>query len=365
MLTLTKKLSTFHLKRFKPFFVFLFLFLSIVLNANDDPPFTFKSDYEIRLNDKEAGFYYNEKIIESPEGPKLEMTFEIHDNKIGNRFGCEQTNRMIFQDMLEMEAFKDEGFENPNVSEEEFMQLYKSSFLQFADYVRPYADMQGFLASLEIWYSQNCWLRNRMEASPEWYKNLPENSLLLHENGLPAKKTITTDLYGQLKGTTTQINYNQNEVSFLIQNEQFSDISAAIKTTKTVFDPFQLNMIVSSLNYHEDFELDLLFKNIYVEYPLGESAVIGQALPTEIYPVEVKLQVTGTMFVPMDGDEIETWAVELSGFTGLYHPLLDIYDFHHRRFDKLRYFIDKASGNILQMESLTSGGRPVSIYFAE
>lgn len=340
-----------------------FMMLSASPLASNNHNLPFDPSYEIRLNDKEAGFYYQERIVSTTEGYVLEMDFELHDNKLGNRFGCEQMNRMIISDLLDSGLLGDEGFNNPEISEMEFMELYKSAFLKYADNVRPYTDLRGFAESLEIWYSRHCGMLNRLESDPEWFLNLPEEHLVLTNSGMPRRKSYDSDVLGMNLNTVKEVSYDKNIVSFRVISELYDDITAASPVSSPVYDLFQINMIVSSLSYEKGFEKDLTFIDLYVDVPFDESSDLPK---TETYQVDAKLKVSGTMFLPLGGEEIEVWAVDITGLTtSLYHPLLHFYDHYHRRFETLRYYIDKDSGNILMAETLTSSGRPVSVFHVE
>lgn len=349
----------YHIPEVTSFVLLFFLMGSTSLPASNNQGIPFDPSYEIRLNDREGGFYYHERIVSTTEGYVLEMGFELHDNKLGNRFGCEQMNRMIFSDLLDSGVFGDEGFNNPEVSEEEFMVAYKSAFLKYADNVRPYRDLRGFGESLQIWFSRHCGMQNRLESNPEWFLNLPEERLVLNNSGMPRRKSYNSDILGMNLNTIKEVFYDEESISFRVISELHDDITATSGIDIPVYDPFQINMIVSSFSYEDGFEKDLVFMDFYVEVPFDES---GDDLPnTEIYPVEAKLKVNGSMFFPVEGEEIEVWVVDITGLTtSLYHPLLHLYDFYHRRFETLRYYIDKDSGDILMAETLTASGRPVS-----
>jgi len=65
-------------------------------------------EYSLRLNDSEAGFYYFERVVDSEEGPVLEIGMELHDQKTMGRYGCEQTLRKVVQDLAEMGIMSEE-----------------------------------------------------------------------------------------------------------------------------------------------------------------------------------------------------------------------------------------------------------------
>ena len=342
----------------------LVLLISTLSYASESEGFAFNPDYEIRFHDREAGLYFYERVVPSTEGYILEMHFEVHDNKQGGRYGCEQMNRMIIQDLLGSGFFGEEGLDDPTVDEIEFMEQYKTAFLKYANNVRPYSDLRGFLQSLEIWYAQNCRSMNRLESNPEWYNDLTEYQLVLTNDGMPFRKSYVLENLGLRQNTKLEVYYLGDSVRFNRISEDYGHITASAPITQRVYDPFQINMIVSSLEYYDGFEKDLVFKNLLVDLYGADSEEKGPE--TSIDHVVSRLSVRGTMFLPLDGKEVEVWAVDLTGFpTTLYHPMLHIYDRYHRRFSILRYYIDKESGNILMAETLRSEDFPVSFFHVE
>ncbi len=334
------------------------------LIAGEQHPYVFDPEYTLRLNDREAGFYYNERVVPTTEGLVLEISMELHDNKRLGSYGCEQTNRLIAQDLLSSGILGEGGFDDLLVDEMAFYEHYKLAFLRYADNVRPYADLQGFFKSLEIWYSQHCLLRNRLESNPEWFLDLPAERLVLNDAGMPLRRSYSVQMPGISVESWKEVQYNDNHVQYMISSEGYDDVVVSTPATAPVFDPFQINMIVASLDYHEGFEQSFRFKELLVDVPLYEEWP-EEGPETESYPVDVTVKLAGPMFLPLEAVERPVWAVDVTGFHVSYHPLFHLYDHYHRRFDTMRYYICKEEGDILMMETLTSGGRPVSIYHTD
>jgi len=346
--------------------VFLLLVFPVGISATEGNQGGIDPEYTLRLNDSEAGFFYFERVVDSEEGPILEIGMELHDQKTMGRYGCEQTLRKVVQDLAEMGIMSEEDFGEPLVDEETFYTEYKNAFLRYADNIRPYSDLQNFFSeSLRIWHEMHCMLRNRFESNPDWYLNLPAEQVLLNESGLPVRRTYLRRIPGISGESVKKIQYNADEVVFAISSEGYDNIRVSSPSSGQVYDPYQINMIISSLDYHEGFEQTFEFKRLYLDIPLYEEWP-EEGPGTEVLPVELSVSVAGSMFLAMDGEEIPVWAVDARGFREVsYHPLFHLYDSYHRRFDTIRYYVCQSEGDILMMEALTSGGRPVGIYRAE
>ncbi|TVR84520.1 MAG: hypothetical protein EA409_00770 [Saprospirales bacterium] len=346
---------------------FLLVLLCPVLvlagNQNND---SFDPDYALRLNDREAGFYYYERVVPSDEGMVLEISMELHDHKTMGRYGCEQILRMVLQDLADSGILDTEDFGEPLVDEMTFYESYKLSFIRHASNIRPYKDLQDFFSeSLRIWHHQNCLFLNRFESRPEWFLDLPTEQLYLSDSGMPKHKTINQKIPGISVVSEKEIQYEQDRVDFKITSEGYDEIRASFEVSGPVFDPFQINMIVASLDYHEGFEQSYKFKGLFVDVPLYEDWP-EEGPETEAFTVDATIKVAGSMFLPFDGEEVSVWAVDVNGFELVsYHPLFHLVDHYHRRFDTVRYYICQSKGNILMVETLTSDGTPRGMFHAD
>ena len=343
----------------------LVLTLPAGLVAGEANSFVFDPDYSLRLNDREAGFYYHERVVPSTEGLLLEISFELHDNKTMGRYGCEQTNRLVAQDLLAAGVMGEGGFDDILVDEVTFYEHYKLAFLRYVNNVRPYADLREFVSeSLRIWYEQHCFMRNRLESNPGWFLDLPAERLVLDDSGMPLRTSFVQEIPGISVKSLKEVNYTEDQVTFRISSEGYEDIKVSAAVSAPVFDQFQINMVVASLDYHEGFEQSIRFKQLFVDVPLYEEWP-DEGPETESYGVDALIKLAGSVFLPLDGEERPVWAVDVTGFEVSYHPLFHLYDHNHRRFDTIRYYICREKGEILMMETLTTDGRPVSIYHAD
>lgn len=347
-------------------FTLIVFLLGIDASAFANNSIEFDPNYSIRINDMEAGFYYFERLVQTSEGYVLETGMELHDNKTMGRFGCEQTMRMVFVELVENGILGGEELDEPMVEEEAFYEYYKNTFLRYVENIRPYSDLRDFFSeSLMVWHGSNCIFMNRFESNPTWFLNLPSEKLLINESGAPQRRSIQKRFPGLTASSDKVVQYDENQIVFNISTEGYDDIHASTTTTGTVFDPLQINMIVASFDYHEGFRQSLRFKNLYVDVPYYEEWR-EDGPKTEISAIEATVSVKGSMFLPVKGEEMPVWAVEVRGFEPVsYHPLFHLYDNYHRNFGFIRYYICKSEGNILMMETLTSGERPTAIYYAE
>ncbi len=343
----------------------LMIILPAGLSAAESHAYVFNPDYSLRLNDREAGFYYHERVVQTTEGPVLEISMELHDNTTRGRHGCEQTNRLIAQDLFASGLLGEEGFDDPLVDDITFYEHYKQAFLRHADNVRPYGDFQEFFSeSLRIWYAQHCFLGNRLESNPEWFLDLPAEQLVLNDAGMPRRASFHFNILGFSEKSLMEIEYIENQLEYMITTEGYMDISATVPLSAPVFDPFQINMIVASIDFDERFDHSFRFKDLLVDSP--PSWEVPEAGPaTELSPVDVTIEKAGLAYLPLDGEERPVWVVDVSGFRVPYHPLLHLFDQRVQdRVNTMRYYICEAEGDILMMETLDRMDNPVSIFHA-
>ena len=343
------------------------LFISMVAKASSPENITFTGSYELTLNDRLGGLYYHEKIVDTPEGFLLSMSLEPHDEKHGKHHSCEQISRFIINDLVQNGIIDPETGDEV-VDEMEFMEAYKTAFLDHAFDVRPFADdWQDFFQAVQDFYFTHCGL-NRFENVSLWFLDPPNEDLMMDAEFRPLSKTLDSGLFQQHDRQLLQVNYTVEGISYHMKMKGVEDINEVYETDKIIYDPLQLFFLLSSFNYHERFRQELHFVNLsalVLSDDYGQR-ITGPGVQAErnFYEYDVSIRVTGTKNLVLDGNSTRVWVVEVKGFNPKYHPLFNVYDHYLRSSDDLRIYVDKENGNILRVEALRHD-RPVSILYSQ
>ncbi len=339
------------------------LLASMLANASSPANINFSGSYELTLNDRAGGFYYHEKLVETPDGLLLSISLEPHDEKYGNHHSCEQISRYIMNDLLQ-NGIMDPETGDEMVDELEFMEAYKIAFLEHAFDVRPFGDdWQDFFEAVQDFYMKHCGL-NRFENNSLWFLNPPSEELLMDAEFMPLTKTIDSRLFQQHDRQLVQVEYTGEGVNYHMKLKGVEDINEVFETERVIHDPLQLFFLLSSFNYYEGFSHELHFVKLSALVLSDEygQRVTGPGVQAEhtFYEYDVSIRVAGTKNLVLDGNSAKVWVVDVKGFYPKYHPLFNVYDHYLRNSENLRIFVDKENGNILRVETLRHD-RPLSI----
>ncbi len=342
------------------------LLISMMAKASSPANIIFSGSYELRLNDRSGGFYYQEKITETPEGLLLSISLEPHEEKYGKHHSCEQISRFIINDLVQ------NGIIDPETGDElgdemEFMEAYKTAFLEHAFDIRPFGDdWQDFFEAVQDFYMKHCGL-NRFENNSLWFLDPPSEELLMDAEFRPLNKTVNSGLFQQRDRQLLQVNYTGEGINYHMKMKGVEDINEVFKTDKVIHDPLQLFFLLSSFNYHEGFRHELHFVNLSALVLSDEygQRITGPGVQAEhnFYEYDVSIRVAGTKNLVLDGNSTQVWAVDVKGFHPKYHPLFNVYDHYLRNSENLRIYVDKENGNILRVETLRHD-QPLSILYS-